>query len=176
MLRINSWSSTLHLKAVDPLTLGRLPWRPDACDAKRAAVCGREPGRDVLACTPVRLIDGLARDDAVLALGPRVLEAGQAGNGLAARVVRAYTVLYLFGEAGQEAEMCVKQLKIRHRLIAGILLCWTSNDRCFVSRVNMRVRARFVAGRKGDAEASFQELAALFGLAVAAHCCIVRLI
>ena len=158
-----------HGEAELPLAERVAPGRPQAGDAERLPFGVRESGGDGLAGAPVGLVDRLCRHDAV-ARRPGVLEAGQLGDGLGARVVRALPVVDILGEPGQQPEACIDHFKVRNGLVARSRSSGRAEDRRHLRRVDVQTAGWHLPIRRQSAVEAFLDLlAALFGLVMATH-------
>ena len=101
-----------HREAEHLATVRLAPLRVDPGDTHRYVAVLADAPSHRSAGFVVRFIDRLGRDDAALAAAPGILEAGQAPDGLASRVVSASTVSNLGGEVRQKAERTGRDLAI----------------------------------------------------------------
>jgi len=155
-----------HGVAVNELTLGRLPRRPQAGKAHRLAVGACNPGRHRLATSPIGLEEGVSRDNAVIAVLPGIPKAGFAGDSLCASVVGGPGDLGVLRPVRHQTKQTIESLPFWHRLVAHISM-WMAPDEAAHITGPQIVLAQ-VGGRL-DAEVATKALAFLDGLVMAAH-------
>ena len=156
-----------HGITAEDLALGRFPGCPEPGNAHGLAIRAANSGGNGFAGSPVRLIDGVSRNDALSAKTPCIAEAGLFGNGLGTGVIGIACYLGVIGPMGDQTERACQRFSPRLGITsAGVFRLVAAYEQAQVSRPQVGLR-RFRNGV--DAEVLFELLGVLAGFVMGAH-------